>query len=137
MQSHGQQPREIGNYAMQPLVQLKRTIPLLVIPLLISCFPLLPTPNAFGVVPAPDGGYPNLNTAEGEDALFNLDTGPGGGFANTAIGFDALYNNTTGFSNTATGANSLFSNTTGVSNTANGVNALYNNTTGEENTATG
>jgi hypothetical protein len=27
------------------------------------------------VVPPPDGGYPNFNTAEGEDALFNLTTG--------------------------------------------------------------
>ena len=66
------------------------------------------------VTPPPDGGYPNQNTAEGEDALFSLTTG----FYNTAIGFDALYNNTTGSSNTATGLFALLFNTTGVSNVA-------------------
>jgi hypothetical protein len=83
--------------------------------------------------PAPDGGYPNDNTAEGTDALFSLTTGPD----NTAIGFDALFSNTTGDSNTATGSIALSSNTTGVRNTANGFAALNSNTTGERNTATG
>ena len=27
---------------------------------------------AYAVLPAPDGGYPNGNTAEGTDALFSL-----------------------------------------------------------------
>jgi hypothetical protein len=27
------------------------------------------------VVPPPDGGYPNFNTAEGQNALFSLTTG--------------------------------------------------------------
>jgi hypothetical protein len=36
------------------------------------------------------------------------------------MGFDALFNNTTGISNTAVGANALLSNTTGIFNTANG-----------------
>ena len=31
--------------------------------------------TARAVVPPPDGGYPNGNTAEGEDALFSLTTG--------------------------------------------------------------
>jgi hypothetical protein len=30
---------------------------------------------ALAVDPPPDGGYPNQNTAEGEDSLFNLTTG--------------------------------------------------------------
>jgi hypothetical protein len=47
------------------------------------------SPTARAVTPAPDGGYPNQNTAEGEDALFNLTTG----IDNTAIGFHALFNN--------------------------------------------
>ena len=34
------------------------------------------------VVPAPDGGYPNFTTAEGQQALFSLTTGS----ANTAVG---------------------------------------------------
>ena len=38
--------------------------------------------NARPVVPAPDGGYPAFNTAEGQNALFNLATGVG----NTAVG---------------------------------------------------
>jgi hypothetical protein len=38
------------------------------------------------VVPAPDGGYPGFNTAEGQNALFNLTTGVG----NTAVGWFSL-----------------------------------------------
>src|SRR6266487_4665938 len=37
----------------------------------------LSLPKAFGVVPAPDGGYPGFNTAEGQKALFSLTTGVG------------------------------------------------------------
>jgi Chaperone of endosialidase len=92
-----------------------------------------PSPSAQAVNPPPDGGYPNLNTAEGTDALFSLTTGSG----NTAAGFDTLYDNTTGSLNTAAGANALFSNTTGVENTAIGFDALNINTTGNHNTATG
>src|SRR5207302_2748474 len=73
----------------------------------LACFALLPTLRA--VTPPPDGGYPNFNTAEGDDALFSLTTG----FDNTAIGFNALFSNTTGGGNTATGAFALSSNTRG------------------------
>jgi hypothetical protein len=83
--------------------------------------------------PTPDGGYPNDNTAEGTNALFNLTTGTD----NTAIGFHALLSNTTGGFNTANGASALFSNTTGGGNTATGAQALLSNTTGCCNTATG
>src|SRR6184192_1963670 len=106
---------------------------LLLIPLVLVCFALSPTARA--VDPPPDGGYPNNNTAEGEDALFSLDTLLG--TDNTAIGFDALYNNTTGSFNTASGSKALEFNTIGFSNTATGDVALYNNTTGYQNTATG
>jgi hypothetical protein len=51
------------------------------------------------VSPPPDGGYLNNNTAEGEEALFELTTGDN----NTAIGFEALFNVTTGTLNTAIG----------------------------------
>jgi hypothetical protein len=85
------------------------------------------------VSPAPDGGYPGQNTAEGQAALFSLTTGSG----NTATGFRALFRNTTGFSNTANGSAALFSNTTGNSNTAIGNGALANNTTGGANVAVG
>jgi trimeric autotransporter adhesin len=107
------------------------------------------SPQARAVDPAPDGGYPNGNTAEGDNALFSLTTG----FNNTAIGDHALYSNTdgagnsafgfgalqsnTGINNTATGGSALTSNTTGSANTANGVQSLYVNTEGSENVANG
>ena len=106
-------------------------------------------PKAQAVSPAPDGGYPGGNTAEGQAALLSLTTG---GF-NTAVGFLSLRSDTTGpyntavgagallantaDLNTATGAGSLLSNTTGSDNTANGGLALFSNITGYSNTATG
>src|SRR5712692_4092517 len=99
--------------------------------LMLVWFALSPTARA--VTPAPDGGYPNANTAEGDFALDSLTTG----YANTAIGFNALAANTTGSENTATGTYALFSNTTGGANTALGDSALFTNTTGSNNTATG
>jgi hypothetical protein len=121
---------------------------------------------AQAVVPAPDGGYPGGNTAEGQNALLSLTTGTynaaigvfslesnaAGSFntalgagtllantadQNTATGAGALLSNTTGVVNTANGAFALFSNTTGFQNTANGAGSLLNNTTGNYNTALG
>ncbi len=113
----------------------------------LICFVLLP--NTQAVVPAPDGGYPGGNTAEGTQALFNLISGVSNtanghqalfnntiGSSNTAEKFRALFNNTTGIQN-ATGFNTLFHNTTGEANTAHGREALFNNTTGANNTANG
>jgi hypothetical protein len=114
---------------MNPLIRLKKATPVFFLTLV--CFGLLPTTQA--VSPAPDGGYPNANTAEGTSALFSLTTG----INNTAIGFQAIYKNTAGMNNVATGAQALFNNTGGNSNTANGTQALYFNTTGSANTATG
>jgi hypothetical protein len=104
---------------------------LILIPLTLICAALLPESRA--VVPAPDGGYPGGNTAEGDNALFSLTTGT----SNTAIGFAALGSNTTGDFNTVEGFGALLFNTTGSQNTAIGVNALVNNTTGTSNTASG
>ena len=104
-----------------------------VLTLACICFALSPAPKAFGVTPAPDGGYANENTAEGTNALFHLTTGD----HNTANGFEALLNNTTGSANTAIGHNVLQSNTTGVHNTGIGGGVLASNTTGSENTASG
>ncbi len=89
--------------------------------------------TAFAVSPPPDGGYPHENTAEGEDALFNLTTGTD----NTATGFKALFNTTTGFENTANGAGALFSNKHGSQNTATGYQALSKNEEASNNTADG
>jgi hypothetical protein len=123
------------------------------ISILIVCLGLLPMAHA--VVPAPDGGYPGGNTAEGQTALLSLTTG---GF-NTAVGFLSLRSNTIGSfntgvgagtllanvgggngegsQNTATGAGALLSNSTGANNTASGAFALFSNTTGVDNTANG
>jgi hypothetical protein len=103
------------------------------------------------VNPPPDGDYGNFNTAEGGNALFNLNVGIGnnntalgsnalasdfGGSANTAVGSGALAD-TTNSNNTAVGFQSLLRNTTGGNNTAIGLNALLNNTTVSELTAVG
>jgi hypothetical protein len=114
---------------MNPLIQLKKATSLFFV--VSACFALFPTAQA--VVPAPDGGYPGGNTAEGDNALFSLTTGT----SNTAIGLAALGSNTTGDFNTAEGSGALLFNTTGSQNTATGVNALIHNTTGSFNTADG
>jgi Chaperone of endosialidase len=101
----------------------------LLIPLAIALAWLALLPTAQAVSPAPDGGYPNKNTAEGQAALLKLT----GGAANTAIGFNALFNNTVGSQNTATGDETLFDNTTGNNNIALGNEAGANLTTGNNN----
>src|SRR6266480_4145623 len=116
---------------MKPLILLKTTTSPCLASLLIVCFALLPRAQA--VVPAPDGGYPSGNTAEGTNALFSLTSG----VWNTALGFEALNNDVAGKLNTATGFRALFSDTSGSNNTAAGVYALYGNTTGGFNTAIG
>jgi hypothetical protein len=115
-----------GNYIMKNRNTIFTTILLV-----LGCLALLP--GAQAVTPAPDGGYPGNNTAEGDFALLDLTTGN----FNTAIGFEALASNTTGNQNTATGSAALFSNTTGGLNTATGAGALVINTTGNNNTADG
>ena len=149
---------------MNRLIQCKTTILPLLIAGVLACFGLLS--KAAAVVPAPDGGYPGGNTAEGQNALlsrttggFNaaigwlslrglttgsFNTGVGAGTLalnnadqNTATGAGALLSNTIGSFNTAHGAFTLFTNTEGGGNTANGVQALFHNTIGNANTATG
>jgi hypothetical protein len=114
---------------MNPSIRLKKASALFFV--VLGCFALSSIAQA--VNPPPDGGYPNNNTAEGDNALFSLTTGA----ANTAIGFDALFSLTTGGDNTAIGFDALGSNTTGLSNTAIGFAALGSNTTGNNNTANG
>jgi len=125
-----------------------KTIYLAVVGISLACFTGF-APKAFGVIPPPDGGYPNKNTAEGQDALFSLTNGD----ANTANGFSALKANKTGDRNTANGALALFTNVTGSENTAtgyaalffnrgsgntaDGIGALHSNATGTNNTANG
>src|SRR5213083_3730523 len=104
---------------------------LLLVMLSFACFWVLPTVQA--VSPAPDGGYPNGNTAEGAFALQNLTTG----VHNTADGFGALFSTTSGSHNTADGDIALASNTQGDFNTATGAHVLVRNTTGNLNIALG
>src|SRR5436190_731879 len=132
-------------YSLLTILHLRRGF--LLIPLVLAWFALSPTARA--VLPAPDGGYPNNNTAEGFNALFSLTTGYNNtangvnallfntSHDNTATGFQALSLNTTGHDNTANGGGALQNNDTGYYNTANGVNALFSNNTGYENTANG
>jgi hypothetical protein len=106
-------------------------------------------PNAQAVSPAPDGGYPGGNTAEGQAVLLSLTTGgfdtavgylslrsDASGSYNTAVGAGALLA-TTGDENTATGAGALLSNTGGHFNTAIGYTTFFQNSTGSENVALG
>ena len=86
-----------------------------------ACFGLLPKLQA--VVPAPDGGYPGGNTAEGDRALLSLTSGS----YNTAVGFLSLDRNSEGNFNTAVGAATLFFNNTANENTAIGAGALFRN----------
>jgi len=59
---------------MNPLTQSKNaTILPLLIALTLGCFWL--SPRARAVDPPPDGGYPNQNWAENEDALYSNITG--------------------------------------------------------------
>ena len=115
-----------GNYTNQKF----NGSALLLIALVLVCFGLLPRAQA--VVPPPDGGYPNFNTAEGTNALFSLTTGA----ANTAVGWSSLSTNAAGSFNTATGAGALLFNTADQ-NTAFGAAALLFNSIGTENTAVG
>ena len=117
--------------------------------LLALAFFGLSSPKAFGVFPAPDGGYPGGNTAEGQNALLNLTTGA----YNTGVGIFSLLSLSDGnfctgvgagtllanaaSENTATGAGALLSNTIGDQNTANGAFTLFTNTEGIRNTAIG
>jgi hypothetical protein len=132
---------------MKKLIQSENSRALIIAVAALMSLGLLP--NAQAVSPAPDGGYPGGNTAEGQTALLSLTTGgfntavgflslrsDASGSYNTAVGAGALIANT-GDQNTATGAGALLSNTTGGGNTANGTLALFNNTAGNNNTATG
>jgi endosialidase-like protein len=69
------------------------------------------------------GNYANENALLGFAGNMTMT-----GTANTASGYDALYNNTGGSINTAIGEGALYSNTTGHANTASGFSALFNNT---------
>jgi len=109
----------------------------------LGCFGISPTAKAvcqescsgfstaLGEFALSNGG--DQDTAVGYEALYHETTG----FSNTAVGYSALNDNTTGFANAAIGNFALESNTSGTFNTATGYGALIVNTTGSFNTATG
>ena len=109
----------------------------------ISLLMILPTAYAGKVelttyYPAPYGEYKTLKSTD--DSTFNsLTVGLGLGkiASNTALGFQALFKNTTGRNNTAVGKKALWANTTGNDNLAVGAEALSANTTGYVNMAVG
>src|SRR5262249_13710246 len=102
----------------------------LLIPLILVCLAVAPQTRA--VSPPPDGGYPGLNTAEGDQALFLLF----GGFGNTAVGWRSEFSAVGASFNTGVGAGSLVLNN-GDANTALGTAALLLNGDGFQNTAVG
>jgi len=126
---------------------MKTNIPSLILVSMLTGFAFLHTAHA--VSPPPDGGYPGLNTAEGQNAFFSLTSG----IANTAVGWYSLKTNAIGNLNTGVGAGTLLLNTShdntavgaaallfnsgGNSNTAVGAQSLINNTTGNDNVGCG
>jgi hypothetical protein len=72
------------------------------------------------------------NSGFGQQALLQN----AGGNYNTAVGYTAMFSNTSGSSNTGMGTGSLNHNISGNFNTAHGYQSLYNNTSGN-NTAIG
>ena len=98
---------------------LKRVMPSLSsIVFVLAWFAIAPLVRA--VVPAPDGGYPGFNTAEGQNALFNVTTGVG----NTGVGWFSLWSDTDGSYNTALGAGTLLFNV-GDQSTGEGAHHFY------------
>src|SRR6266550_1818077 len=112
---------------LSPITYHYSRITILPLALALCCFVLCSALQA--VTPAPDGGYPGANTAEGQNALQSLTSG----IHNTALGYQTLFSDTTGHDNMASGFEALFSNTTGNLNTATGSQALFKNTTGNDN----
>ena len=73
--------------------------------------------TAFALDPPPGGWYTDETTALGQDALLNYNAATSVG-QNTALGFEALYQDTTGRKTLPLGTKPLHENTLGVSNVA-------------------
>jgi hypothetical protein len=119
---------------MKPLAQSKNATILSTL-IALTLVSLALSPAARAVSPPPDGGYPNNNTAEGENALNDLDVN--NSTDNTAVGFDALSLTTVTFGNTAVGSQAMEFGGSGNFNVAVGFEALFQDGTGNENTAIG
>ncbi|CAN5706316.1 hypothetical protein BH10BAC2_BH10BAC2_42980 [soil metagenome] len=82
-------------------------------------------------------GYIDYDTTKGITSFGYRALFAGTGVDNTAVGYQALFSNTTGNSNTAMGYLALYSNTNGIHNIAIGQRALYSNIGGHSNIAIG
>src|SRR5881398_1718854 len=125
---------------------MKTSIPPVLIAFSLACVGFSPTAKALLPAPSPDGSYPGANTAEGINALHDVNTAVG--INNTAVGANALASDTTGYSNMAIWTEALtnstanynvaigfrvgFMNTTGMRLTGIGAGALRNNTGGDD-----
>jgi hypothetical protein len=117
-------------FSLEHLINpLSCTFSLLLIQVTVASFAL--TPEARAQCPQ------RCDASMQSTALGGFALPGGGGQADTAIGFQALFSNTIGNFNTALGFNSLFSNTDGMFNTAIGSGTLFSNTFGIGNTAVG
>ena len=84
----------------------------------------------YGALRYSNGG---TNTAVGTFAMNGVPNGGNTGFDNAAVGYSALYHNTSGSYNTAIGDWTLNNNLTGTNNVGLGEMAGYNQTTGSNN----
>jgi hypothetical protein len=95
--------------------------------------------NATFTAPAVAGTRSNQISTSNDLNVNGITVGLGLGhlISNVAVGYQALYSNTSGISNTALGYSALYSNTSGNANTALGYSALVSNQTGNGNSAIG
>src|SRR6266403_1221326 len=117
---------------MNLTIQLKTTTPSLLVTLALVCFGLSPTAKALLPAPSPDGNYPGGNTAEGINALHDVNTAVG--LNNTAVGADALTLNIAD-DNAAVGSAAMQANVDGTDDTAVGFQAMQFNVSGFTNVA--
>src|SRR5438128_1637590 len=106
---------------------LRRGSVVIALTLVLAWFAVSPTTRAQSS-PAPDGGYPNYNTATGVSALYENTTG----YYNVASGVSALFYNVVGHDNTAAGFQALV-NAKGSNNIGIGSNAGANLSSGSNN----
>jgi hypothetical protein len=108
---------------MNPLIEVKTT-PLLLIAFVLACFALSPSLKAQDC--PSECGAAGGNTGVGINALDSVNPAANG-INNTAVGLNALTNDTTGQYNVAVGSRALENNTTGNFNMAIGTEALQQN----------
>jgi hypothetical protein len=120
---------------MNPLTQSKNTTIMPALIALTLAFIALPPQAREARAQCPEicSGFPQYLTALGNDALGQNTKGN----YNTAVGAEALANNTTGGGNAAVGDFALSANISGYANTAMGDSALAANRGGYQNTAIG